>query len=64
MLDAVKDDPEQLARRKQFLEALDQGDPQAQRALAADAAAAARREPPGVPAVPGGRDGLRCSAAR
>jgi multidrug efflux system membrane fusion protein len=29
MLDAVKDDPEQLARRKQFLEALDRGDPAA-----------------------------------
>ena len=26
MLDSVKDDPEQLARRKQFLEALDRGD--------------------------------------
>jgi multidrug efflux system membrane fusion protein len=30
MLDAAKDDPEQLARRRQFLEALDRGDPQAQ----------------------------------
>ena len=29
MLDAVKDDPEQLARRQQFLEALDRGDPAA-----------------------------------
>ncbi|WP_427912671.1 efflux RND transporter periplasmic adaptor subunit [Ramlibacter sp. MMS24-I3-19] len=29
MLDSVKDDPEQLARRKQFLEAIDKGDPQA-----------------------------------
>jgi multidrug efflux system membrane fusion protein len=29
MLDAAKDDPEQLARRKQFLEALDRGDPTA-----------------------------------
>jgi multidrug efflux system membrane fusion protein len=29
MLDAAKDDPEQLARRKQFLEALDRGDPAA-----------------------------------
>jgi multidrug efflux system membrane fusion protein len=26
MLDAVKDDPEQLERRKRFLEALDHGD--------------------------------------
>jgi multidrug efflux system membrane fusion protein len=29
MLDAVKDDPEQLERRKRFLEAIDRGDPQA-----------------------------------
>jgi multidrug efflux system membrane fusion protein len=29
MLDAVKDDPEQLERRKRFLDALDKGDPQA-----------------------------------
>jgi multidrug efflux system membrane fusion protein len=29
MLDAVKDDPEQLDRRKRFLDALDKGDPQA-----------------------------------
>ena len=29
MLDAVKDDPEQLERRKKFLEALDKGDPAA-----------------------------------
>jgi multidrug efflux system membrane fusion protein len=29
MLDAVKDDPEQLDRRKRFLEAIDRGDPQA-----------------------------------
>lgn len=29
MLDAVKDNPEQLERRKRFLEALDQGDPRA-----------------------------------
>ncbi|MDI3382837.1 efflux RND transporter periplasmic adaptor subunit [Xenophilus aerolatus] len=29
MLEAVKDDPEQLARRKQFLEQLDKGDPAA-----------------------------------
>ena len=29
MLDAAKDDPEQLARRKAFLEALDRGDPAA-----------------------------------
>ncbi|MFT3719806.1 efflux RND transporter periplasmic adaptor subunit [Pseudorhodoferax sp.] len=29
MLDAAKGDPEQLARRKQFLDALDKGDPQA-----------------------------------
>ncbi len=29
MLDAVKDDPEQLTRRQQFLEALDRGDPAA-----------------------------------
>jgi multidrug efflux system membrane fusion protein len=29
MLDAVKDDPEQLERRKRFLDAIDKGDPQA-----------------------------------
>jgi len=29
MLDSVKDDPEQLERRKRFLEAIDKGDPQA-----------------------------------
>ncbi|KQP21354.1 efflux RND transporter periplasmic adaptor subunit [Pseudorhodoferax sp. Leaf265] len=29
MLESVKDDPEKLAQRKQFLEALDRGDPQA-----------------------------------
>jgi len=29
MLDSAKDDPEQLARRKQFLEQLDKGDPEA-----------------------------------
>ncbi|AMO21727.1 MdtA/MuxA family multidrug efflux RND transporter periplasmic adaptor subunit [Ramlibacter solisilvae] len=29
MLDAVKDDPEQLERRKRFLDAIDRGDPQA-----------------------------------
>ncbi len=29
MLDAVRDQPEQLARRRQFLEALDKGDPEA-----------------------------------
>ncbi|RCW76196.1 efflux RND transporter periplasmic adaptor subunit [Pseudorhodoferax soli] len=29
MLDSVKDDPEKLAQRKQFLEALDRGDPEA-----------------------------------
>jgi multidrug efflux system membrane fusion protein len=29
MLDAVKDDPDQLERRKRFLEAIDRGDPQA-----------------------------------
>jgi multidrug efflux system membrane fusion protein len=29
MLDAVKDDPEQLERRKKFLDAIDKGDPQA-----------------------------------
>jgi multidrug efflux system membrane fusion protein len=29
MLDAVKDDPEQLERRKRFLAAIDSGDPQA-----------------------------------
>jgi multidrug efflux system membrane fusion protein len=29
MLDAVKDDPEQLARRQKFLDAIDKGDPQA-----------------------------------
>ncbi|MDQ7959105.1 MAG: efflux RND transporter periplasmic adaptor subunit, partial [Pseudomonadota bacterium] len=29
MLEAVKDDPDQLARRKQFLEQLDKGDPAA-----------------------------------
>ena len=29
MLDAVKDNPEQLDRRKKFLDALDKGDPQA-----------------------------------
>ncbi|HWH81835.1 MAG TPA: efflux RND transporter periplasmic adaptor subunit, partial [Burkholderiaceae bacterium] len=29
MLDMVKDDPEQLERRKRFLEALDRGDPAA-----------------------------------
>jgi membrane fusion protein, multidrug efflux system len=29
MLDAAKDDPEQLERRKRFLEAIDRGDPQA-----------------------------------
>jgi multidrug efflux system membrane fusion protein len=29
MLDAAKGDPEQLARRQRFLEALDRGDPEA-----------------------------------
>ena len=29
MLDAVKDDPEKLAQRKKFLEALDRGEPEA-----------------------------------
>jgi multidrug efflux system membrane fusion protein len=29
MLDSAKDDPEQLERRKRFLEALDRGDPAA-----------------------------------
>ncbi|MCY1245565.1 hypothetical protein D9M72_587250 [compost metagenome] len=29
MLDAAKDDPEQLERRKRFLEALDRGEPAA-----------------------------------
>ena len=29
MLDAAKDDPEQLARRKRFLESLDKGEPAA-----------------------------------
>jgi len=29
MLDSAKDDPEQLARRKQFLEQLDKSDPEA-----------------------------------
>ena len=29
MLDAVKDGPEQLERRKKFLEAIDRGDPAA-----------------------------------
>ena len=29
MLDSAKGDPEQLERRKRFLEAIDRGDPQA-----------------------------------
>jgi multidrug efflux system membrane fusion protein len=29
MLESAKDDPERLAQRKQFLEALDKGDPEA-----------------------------------
>jgi len=29
MLESAKDDPEQLARRKKFLEAIDRGDPAA-----------------------------------